>query len=92
MARKNGAVPKFAEDIVDDPEYLQGLKKRANLGILSPALEIKLLEYRWGKPAEEINVNLVSSYSDKSTEELLAIAAALQDELRQLREESSSIH
>lgn len=86
MTRRNTSVAVPFEDLRDDPDYNEGVRKRARLGILPPQLEKNLWDRWWGKPPDEVNVNIVASFASKSTDELLSIADNLRNELRQLQE------
>ena len=60
---------KIAADILYDDEYLSNLKRRARGGILKAGIEQMLWSYVFGKPQENINVNVNSR-----KEELLALS------------------
>ena len=92
MARRTGTVPPLFKEIIESEAYQETLKRRAEAGILPPNQEIKMWEYYFGKPAEEIDLYLHQDFQSKSTDELLQVADRLQQELIQLRELSSTIH
>lgn len=72
------------KDAVEHPTYQQNLITRLHAGILPPNMEIRVLEYVYGKPAEEIDLTMHQDFSSKSTEELIQVAANLQEELKRL--------
>jgi hypothetical protein len=92
MARKSGSPPAFMKETAQSLEYQKNFQARAEAGILPPNLEIRMWEYCFGKPAEEIDLFLHQDFQSKSTEELLQVAASLQQELVQLRELSNTVH
>jgi len=62
--RPKGAKNKVTQEIralsrslVEDPEYLAGLKDRLATHSLPPALEQTLWYYAWGKPKDTLDVN-----------------------------------
>ncbi len=57
---------KMISKILDDPEYLVNLKRRAKAGVLAPAVEIMLWHYYYGKPQENVNVNVKTDGEDLS--------------------------
>ncbi len=73
---------KFAEDIVG-PLYRADLKRRAEEGSLAPGLELRLWDYLYGKPAENIQIDVKHQHSleGKSLGELSARAQELSRQL-----------
>ena len=60
---KRAAQKSFAASIIESPEYIKGLKTRAEAGSLAPAVEVRLLDLYLGKPQEEVRV-IVSDDED----------------------------
>ena len=70
----------FAAKIIDDPQYFQSIRARALSGVLSPGLEALLWYYRYGKPAQRIEVDTNPDEQDfynMSSEELVKKAKEL---------------
>jgi hypothetical protein len=44
--------------IIADPRYLESVSRRALAGKLAPAVEVRILDYVFGKPAETINATI----------------------------------
>jgi hypothetical protein len=44
--------------IIADPRYLESVSRRALSGKLAPAVEVRILDYVFGRPAETINANI----------------------------------
>lgn len=73
------AATRFARKIVEDPEYLEMLMKRARAGILQPGVEQWLLSTAYGKPAETVQVTAADDeLSRMSNEELAGVARELE--------------
>lgn len=75
---------KVIAEILDDPEYLRQLKRRALGGVLAPAVEIMLWHYMYGKPAENVNVDVTYKKEDLSKlsdSELAARAKVLSEQI-----------
>jgi len=53
----------FALEVIRDPEYRANLKKAAIARTLAPAVEIRLLEYAYGKPPEKIELGRPGAFS-----------------------------
>lgn len=70
---------KIVRDIIEDPDYLRNLKRRALAGVLAPAVEMMLWHYLIGKPSETVNVNVNYKGEDltKLSDEQLAEKARL---------------
>lgn len=92
MARKTGTAPPIFRDILEGQPYKDRLKMRAEAGILPPAVEVRMWEHVYGKPAETIDLNVHEDLASKSPEELMALVETIQNELKQLSELSASIH
>lgn len=92
MAKRLGAAPSRFKEMVEHPDYLRNLQTRLHAGILPPNLEIRILEYVYGKPAEEIDVTMHADFSSKTTDELMALAGTLTSQLQELKEISATIH
>lgn len=81
----------LAMNIVSSPEYLKNLRKRANAGIIAPAIEVMLWYYAYGKPVERSEIFVTDDaqdYSDMSTAELAQRASQLAQVALLLVEES----
>ena len=50
----------FAASILDSPEYRASLERRVRAGTLAPAVEQLLYYYRYGKPKERVEMEVVS--------------------------------
>ena len=81
----------FARQIVDNPEYRTRLLERALRGTLPAAVELRLLEYRYGRPADQVAMTHVPQPNESepleelSDEQLAARAEALAKNLRGAR-------
>lgn len=68
----------LAATIIEDPQYLDQLLDRAKKGILPPAIEKMLWEYRFGRPMEMSKMKTSSadanSLNELSLEELTEMA------------------
>ena len=56
----------FALRVVRDPVYQETLISRARNGSLLPAVEVRLMEYAWGKPTERLEIGAPGSFQDIS--------------------------
>lgn len=65
---------KIIKDILDDEKYIAMLKRRAIAGVLAPAMEMMLWHYYFGKPQENVSVEVKLPGEDltKLTDEQLA--------------------
>lgn len=52
------AVRELSRLLVTDPEYLLRLKQRLLEGSASPAVEVMVWHYAWGKPQEEVDLEV----------------------------------
>jgi hypothetical protein len=88
------AARKFAVDIVEDPKYRETLKSRALGGILSPQVEVRLLEYAYGKPIDMVEaVNPDSDLDSLSLTELHGLLTETQDALlRMMKDDEGRTH
>lgn len=65
----------FALEVVRSDEYRASIWRRIKTDTLAPAVEVRLLEYAYGKPVERVEVtNLGENLSQLSTAELVARA------------------
>jgi hypothetical protein len=67
----------FALQVVRDPLYRERLMKRAQMGVLAPAVEQLLWHYAYGKPADRVEISRGPDLSDLTEEELADRAALL---------------
>ena len=75
----------FAQQIVRDPLYRQNLLLACQKRTVAPAVEIRLMEYAWGKPTEHIEIGEPGDFGaleDLSAEDLALRAEALAAALR----------
>lgn len=76
----------FAAEIVDNPEYRAALLRRAMAGTLPAAVEIRLLEYKFGKPTDHAVLELPTlngeELGDMTEEQLAQRAEQLASALR----------
>jgi hypothetical protein len=72
-----------AEEIIGDKRYRDNLKVRAIAGILPPAVEKMLWEYRFGKPVDKLDVNLSSNELRQMDESQLV--AEFENEIAELK-------
>lgn len=71
--------------IVSDLTYLENLIERARKGELPPALETRIWEYVYGKPAEvKPSQGMLGDLSELSNEELLELARKNNQEAEEL--------
>ena len=84
---------KFAADILDDLEYRRNLKARAMAGMLPSGMEQMLWYYRYGKPAERIEINDLGKVdlTEMSPEELTSRIQAIQHGLLELAKAEAKI-
>lgn len=71
---------KIIQRILESPEYLRNLTRRAHAGVLAPAIEAMLWHYLYGKPRDEVHVVVEESMEDLtrlSRQELADRAIAL---------------
>ena len=82
-----GEAASFCRNILTSQTYRDGLEKRLLRGDLPPALECLLWHYAFGKPVENVNVNVNvrDELSSLPADELLARA----DEVRRQLQESA---
>jgi hypothetical protein len=69
-AQKNEA-RLFALSVVRDPTYRQNLLRDARARKLAPALEITIMAYAWGKPADKLEISLPQAELQELTNEQL---------------------
>jgi hypothetical protein len=73
----------FAAGLLDDPDYQASLKMRLNAGLLPPALEVRLYEYRYGKPVDKmVDLSEQMDLSSLSLEELATLRAEADSQLK----------
>lgn len=89
IRRRAQEAAKFAQEIVDDPEYRKNFRARAVAGLLAPGVENVLLYYRFGKPVDRIEINEVatSDLESMSAEELADRAETIAFAIRQMRDD-----
>lgn len=92
MARRTGGPPPVFREIIEDGDYQTNLKKRAIAGILAPAVETKMWDHYFGKPAETVDLNIHEDLSAKSPQELMVLLESLKSELGELQQLKDSIH
>lgn len=87
-------VQKAARKILENGDYQASLVLRAKLGTLPPAVETMLWHYAYGKPAENLNVNVQdqTDLSSLSVEDLAGRALQLARALQEAREAASTIN
>lgn len=79
----------FCKTILTSDTYRNQLKEKAEKGNLHPSIEAMLWHYAFGKPAEEVNVNVSEDLSQLSTEQLgerVQVAMQALREKKQLEE------
>jgi hypothetical protein len=54
----------FARSILNSQAYRDDLKLRASQGKLAPAVEVMLWHYGYGKPVEQVNINVTPGTED----------------------------
>lgn len=63
----------FAKGLLNSEEYRDNLKMRLENGLLAPALERRLWDYRFGKPEERIKLQFEGeALENKSPSELVS--------------------
>jgi hypothetical protein len=83
----------LAAQIIEDPEYRRQLLRRARFGVLPPQIETMLWYYLFGKPQENIQVNVTSNddLENLTDEELVERAAELAELTLETKELNLSI-
>lgn len=84
-------VAKRARSVLESDDYQRSFQERVANGTLAPGVEQMIWHYAYGKPPEEVNVNVSQQedLSNLSTEQLLARMSDLArqlDEVKQLEE------
>lgn len=85
---------RFARDLVLSDDYQKNLRVRLLAGTLPAAVEVLLLHYAFGKPLEQVQVQVSSQQQDLSQlsgEELLRRMDEMQAALRDLQELEEAI-
>ena len=70
-----------AQLILDSPEYRASFLRRMIAGTLPPQLEVMLWHYRYGKPTEQLQVN-VGDLGELTNDDLESRARYLLEQLR----------
>lgn len=55
--RRRSEMEEFSKRVIDDPLYRRELYRRAREGTLQPGVEALLLQMRFGKPTDKVEVN-----------------------------------
>lgn len=85
---------RFARDILTSQSYRDQLQLRAKNGNLPPAVETMLWHYAYGKPVENVNLNLSQGEEDLSSLSIAELQAKLQrvqDQLQEAQDLSEAI-
>lgn len=82
-----GEAQRVARGLLDSLEYQKSIKDRIKTGTLPAAVEIMLWHYAYGKPMEQIELNVQGSVdlSGLSSDELLLRAEALRRKIADIR-------
>lgn len=81
----------FSRAIVRSEEYRNSIRRRIAMDELPPAVEIRLLDYAYGKPVERMSLETTASTLESlSAEALEERAMYLADLARQLRLDKNS--
>lgn len=84
---KRLSAKKFAELVLDSPEYLDSLRRRITTDTLPAAIEQLLYYYKHGKPVDKLDIrDKTNDLSGMSVEQLESKAIALAEKARQLKE------
>jgi hypothetical protein len=81
-------VTDLCRKILGSAEYLSSIETRVRVGTLPPTVEAMLWHYAYGKPAENVNLNVQKEEEDLSTlstEELLKRAEVLHAAISEAR-------
>jgi hypothetical protein len=84
----------FARQLLDSADYRDSLQKRIRTGDLPPAVETMLWHYAYGKPVEQVQLQVSTveqDLSQLSSAELEQRAKELLDALREAREVEQAI-
>lgn len=76
---------KFARNIVESQDYRDSLDRRIKADSLAPAVECMLWHYAYGKPIEQVNLN-VTAHEDLSALGLDELYVRAQELAKQLEE------
>lgn len=90
----------FARSVLNSTEYRDSLLQRILFNELPPAVEIRLMEYAWGKPMERVQIEHTGNPYDGMTlaqiaeraEVLRNILQQQADETEQSDDPQSSVH
>jgi hypothetical protein len=102
MGRPKGALSyttlegrEFAREFIRSSEYRESIARRIKNDTLPAAVEIRLLEYAYGKPKERIELSTPgqdhTDLSDMSTPELVTWLKSLQESLQEAEALESAI-
>lgn len=80
--------PAFSRAVIASQEYRQSILDRVKLGSLAPAVECRLLDHAFGKPADHVEISDPTSLENQSVEQLEARALLLAALARNLRKQS----
>lgn len=81
----------WAKRLVDDPEYQLSVRSRMIGGVLPSAVEVRLLDYAYGRPIETLEVSDPDGdLRGMSQKELAALLSQLETQLKKVYEEPSN--
>lgn len=81
----------FCRALLASSEYRESLARRMTLGVLPPAVEVRLWDYAYGKPVEKIEIEdktQAAAMSKHDIEQRIAVLHSLLQELPDDRTES----
>lgn len=81
-----GEAQKFARSIIESKDYRDDLAARAKSGKLAPAIESMLWHYAYGKPIEQVQVQVMQGVQDFGSMSVEELQQALSDMRTQLEE------
>lgn len=77
-------LPALCRGVITSRQWLDMIQRQITLNELPPALSIKLMEYGWGKPMDQIAVTTTVRYDHLPMDELAARTATILATLQEL--------
>lgn len=93
---KKQSAKEFSKSILESRDYRKSVERRIATDTLPPAVEVRFMEYAYGKPVEKVEIrDKTNPLEQMSLEELQAKAAglaALAAKLRAAQNETKTVH
>lgn len=77
---------RFARQLLESAEYRRNLEKRVTDGTAPPAIEAMLWHYAYGKPIEQVEIQVSQAHDDLSKLSVEELQQRARDLARQLEE------